>query len=103
MTKQEAIKYGKTQLDIFGGKHAEFIKLAIEALENDNKSKWILTSEELPKNEEKVLYATKDGMIYSGIYYDKDSLSYEWCEIGNFFDNDDDVIAWRPYKQEGKE
>lgn len=35
MTKQEAIEYGKTQLDIFGGKHAEFIELAIEVLEKE--------------------------------------------------------------------
>lgn len=35
MTKQEAIEYGKAQLDIFGGKHAEFIELALEALEKE--------------------------------------------------------------------
>ena len=35
----EAIKYGKEQLDVFGGKHAEFIKLAIELLEQDDNKK----------------------------------------------------------------
>ena len=39
MTKDEAIKYGKEQLDVFGGKHAEFIKLAIELLEQDSNKK----------------------------------------------------------------
>ena len=36
MTKDEAIKYGKEQLDVFGGKHAEFIKSVIELLEQGN-------------------------------------------------------------------
>lgn len=33
MTKDEAIKYGKEQLDVFGGKHANFIKSVIKLLE----------------------------------------------------------------------
>ena len=33
MTPQEAINHGKEQLEIFGGEHKEFIKVAIEALE----------------------------------------------------------------------
>lgn len=33
MTNIEAIEYGKEQLEIFGGQHAEFIRMAIEALE----------------------------------------------------------------------
>ena len=39
MTKDEAIKYGKEQLEIFGGTHADFIKLAIELLEQDSNKK----------------------------------------------------------------
>ena len=37
MTIEEAIEYGKEQLEIFGGKHAEFIKMAIHALEMQKK------------------------------------------------------------------
>ena len=33
MTREEAIAHGKEQLEVFGGEHAEFIKLAIKALE----------------------------------------------------------------------
>ena len=33
MTRDEAIAYGKEQLEIFGGTHREFILMAIEALE----------------------------------------------------------------------
>jgi len=33
MTVQEAITHGKEQLEIFGGEHAEFIGIAIRALE----------------------------------------------------------------------
>lgn len=29
MTREEAIAHGKEQLEVFGGAHAEFIKLAI--------------------------------------------------------------------------
>ena len=37
MTIEEGITYGKEQLEIFGGKHAEFIKMAIHALEMQKK------------------------------------------------------------------
>ena len=37
MTIEEGITYGKEQLKIFGGKHAEFIKMAIHALETQKK------------------------------------------------------------------
>ncbi len=36
MTREDAIAYGKEQLDVFGGEHAEFIKLAIEALKQES-------------------------------------------------------------------
>ena len=32
MTIEEAIEYGKEQLEIFSGEHAEFIKMDIHAL-----------------------------------------------------------------------
>ena len=35
MTKEEAIAHGKEQLEVFGGEHAEFIKLAIKELEKE--------------------------------------------------------------------
>lgn len=71
-------------------------KIIKELEEKENGQEWILTSERLPKNEERVLYVTKDGMVYSGVYYDADSLSFEWGEFGNF-DNDNDVVGWKPY------
>ena len=37
MTIDEGVTYGKEQLEIFGGKHAEFIKMAIHALEMQKK------------------------------------------------------------------
>ena len=36
MTIDEAIAHGKEQLEVFGGEHAEFIKLAIKALEQES-------------------------------------------------------------------
>ena len=37
MTIEEGITHGKEQLEIFSGKHAEFIKMAIHALEMQKK------------------------------------------------------------------
>ena len=37
MTIEEAIEYGKDQLEIFGGKHAKFIKIVIHTLEMQEK------------------------------------------------------------------
>ena len=42
MTNKEAIAHGKEQLEVFGGEHAEFIKLAIKALEQQDKISQIL-------------------------------------------------------------
>lgn len=42
MTREEVIKYGKEQLDVFGGKHAEFIKSVIELLEQEKVGEWIV-------------------------------------------------------------
>jgi len=33
MLREEAIKHGKEQLEVFGGEHREFIEMAIKALE----------------------------------------------------------------------
>lgn len=35
MTREEAIKYGQDQLDIFGGLHKEFIMIALDALRQE--------------------------------------------------------------------
>ena len=35
MTREEAIKHGKEQLEVFGGEHREFIDMAIKALEQE--------------------------------------------------------------------
>lgn len=50
MTREEAIAHGKEQLDVFGGEHAEFIKLALKALEQE--SRWIPCSERLPEEKD---------------------------------------------------
>lgn len=69
--------------------------------EKENESGWILTRERLPKNGEKILYVTKDGIVQSGIYYDDDNVSnFEWYEIAvteGLFDNDNNVVGWKPY------
>ena len=35
MTREDAINYGKEQLEIFGGTHREFIEMSIKALEQE--------------------------------------------------------------------
>lgn len=64
MTRQEAIVYGKEQLYIFGGKHAEFIKLAIEILENDNNKKLLEIKQIIKDHDE-------DSMPEDFFYIDK--------------------------------
>ena len=43
MTREEAIKHGKEQLEVFGGEHREFIDMAIKALEQEPRKgmRWI--------------------------------------------------------------
>lgn len=74
-------------------------KETIKTVEKENKSEWILTSKKLPKNKEKVLYITKDGKIHSGIYYDENSLNFEWYKFANF-DSDRDIIGWKSYTKQ---
>ena len=64
MTKDEAIKYGKEQLDVFGGKHAEFIKLAIELLEQDSNKKLLEIKQIIEERDE-------DSMPEDYFYIDK--------------------------------
>ena len=64
MTKDEAIKYGKEQLEIFGGKHADFIKLAIELLEQDNNKKLLEIKQIIEERDE-------DSMPEDYFYIDK--------------------------------
>ena len=64
MTKDEAIKYGKEQLEIFGGKHADFIKLAIELLEQDSNKKLLEIKQIIEERDE-------DSMPEDYFYIDK--------------------------------
>ena len=64
MTKDKAIKYGKEQLDVFGGKHAEFIKLAIELLEQDSDKKLLEIKQIIEERDE-------DSMPEDYFYIDK--------------------------------
>ena len=48
MTNIEAIEYGKEQLEIFGGQHAEFIRMAIEALYTQEENQ--MTNKEVVKH-----------------------------------------------------
>ena len=64
MTKDEAIKYGKEQLEIFGGKHADFIKLAIKLLEQDSNKKLLEIKQIIEERDE-------DSMPEDYFYIDK--------------------------------
>ena len=52
MTREDAISYGKEQLEIFGGKHADFIKLVIELLEQDSNKKLLEIKQIIEKHDE---------------------------------------------------
>lgn len=64
MTKDEAIKYGKEQLDVFGGKHADFIKTVIELLEQDDNKKLLEIKQIIEEHDE-------DSMPEDYFYIDK--------------------------------
>lgn len=78
MTREEAIKYGKEQLEIFGGMHRKFITMAIEALQAESvQGEWIVTEHcsneysfrkwieiECPFCGEKPTYENLDNMNY---------------------------------------
>lgn len=64
MTKDEAIKYSKEQLEVFGGKHADFIKTVIELLEQDDNKK-LLEIKQIIKNHD------EDSMPEDYFYIDK--------------------------------
>lgn len=116
MTREEAIAHGKEQLDVFGGEHAEFIKLALKALKQE--SRWIPCSERLP--EENGRYLVTRGLnacvslwnrVYIVNYSDLMGLKKEkiwWSgNVGKSdFEKHDDVLAWmplpKPYKAESE-
>ena len=76
MTKDEAIKYGKEQLDVFGGKHAEFIKSVIELLEQGNTGEWLIEEEK-----DKKIYSYSDYCYCSNCkdYYKLVSRKMNYC------------------------
>ena len=68
MTRDEAIAYGKEQLEIFGGLHKEFIQMAIEALER-KRGEWI-DGLDVPKEErERHPYVYLHGEKYCSVCY----------------------------------
>ena len=81
MTNEEAINHGKEQLEIFGGEHGEFIKMAIKALESQKVGKWIVYEYEhffdYNKTESKILMCSE-------------------CET-QFVSNKEQFIEWANY------
>lgn len=82
MTREErekAIAYGKEQLEVFGGKHAEFIKLAIEALK------------QAPCEDEDM------GEVSDG-YHTFNQLYHQRAILFATIVNQNKDIAWKSYK-----
>lgn len=79
MTREEAIAYGKEQLEVFGGEHAEFIKLAIEALK------------QAPCEDEDM------GEVSDG-YHTFNQLYHQRAILFATIVNQNKDIAWKSYK-----
>lgn len=79
MTREEAIEHFVEQLDIFGGKHAEAMRVAIEALQTD-------------------LVRCKDCR-----YYNNDYMG-EWCgrHQAPVWVKEDDFCSWGERREDGK-
>lgn len=82
MTREQAIQHGKEQLEIFGGEHREFIKLAIEALEQQPKT----VSIDKLKNLIEKLQDEKD---YAYANFDEYKLDVLGCDDIDDLPNDD--------------
>lgn len=89
MTKKEAIKHGKEQLEIFWGKNREFIKVALKSLEN---TRWIPVEERLPKKDEKVILLYSNRKISGGKYKGSRTFEIDFKELNKKIK----VIAWMP-------
>lgn len=86
MTIDEAITYGKEQLEVFGGEHREFIEIAIKALNQE----WILTSERPPEIDDEVI--AYDGADAFVAWYGVNG----WHSNDNRFDPRIPIIKWKP-------
>lgn len=85
----------------------EMIEIVQEVAEEYNGG-WIPCNERLPEIGQEVIVATKNGSVFSNIYYDyTDSNAKEPCfhswddEMWNCFEPD--VIAWQPLPEPFKE
>ena len=87
---------------------SEYSKQIIQEVAEEYNGGWIPCSERLPEIGQEVIVATKNGSVYSNIYYDYiDSNAKEPCfhrwddEMWNCFMLD--VIAWQPLPKPFKE
>jgi hypothetical protein len=90
MTREEAIKHGKEQLEVFGGEHREFIEMAIKAIEQESVLDKIMEeieqvksimNEEIINNNRKDLINFVNGLNQSLIIVERyKAESEEWEE-----------------------
>ena len=87
---------------------SEYSKQIVHEVAEEYHGGWIPCSERLPEIGQEVIVATKNGSVYSNIYYDyTDSNAKEPCfhrwddEMWNCFMLD--VIAWQPLPKPFKE
>lgn len=83
-------------------------KNIVQEVAEEYNNGWIPCSERLPEIGQEVIVATKNGSVFSNIYYDyTDSNAKEPCfhswddEMWNCFEPD--VIAWQPLPEPFKE
>ena len=117
MTREEAIAHGKEQLDVFGGEHAEFIKLALKALEQE--SRWIPCSERLPEEKDagilkKLGTEKRSEYVLATVEVKGERMTVTACTYDGKWDwkmkyafPDFKVVAWmplpEPYREERRE
>lgn len=103
---------GKTEEDEYINKATQLAfddaKNIVQEVAEEYNGGWIPCSERLPEIGQEVIVATKNGSVYSNIYYDyTESKAKEPCfhmwddEMWNCFKPD--VIAWQPLPEPYKE
>ena len=102
------IEDAKSEGDFSYIKPFEIAKIAVQEVAEEYNGGWFPCSERLPEIGQEVIVATKNGSVYSNIYYDYiDSNAKEPCfhrwddEMWNCFMLD--VIAWQPLPKPFKE
>lgn len=98
-TIKKAIKALEPCSNCCNGNQIEKAKLCQKSYLTGMEHKWIPVSERLPKDAQKILYSTKTGQVYSGVYLDDESENSWYSILNDCNEYNDLVTAWMPFPE----